>query len=175
VTPRLASYAPLRVLAGTAALCAALAACVEPVSPPATSAAVVGLGYSGTISAQDVGRLQATSEVLSVIQCARVVIVRTFASDADLRALPRVIDTGPVLLGPDSLTVEAAVTFADGPLRDADILGIQQIGRIEAVESAFRVIWIFAEARDLGRLDRLPRVTACGIVRQNILPAPPAP
>lgn len=156
------------------ALCAALAACAEPVSAPATSAAVVGLGYSGTISAQDIGRLQATSEVLSVVQCARVAIVRTTASDADLRALPRVIDAGPVLLGPDSLTVEAAVTFADGPLRDADILGVQQIGRIEAVESAFHVIWIFAEARDLGRLDRLPRITSCGIVRQN-LPVPPAP
>ena len=139
----------------------ALAACAEPVSAPVAPAAVVGLGYSGTISAQDIGRLQATSEVLSVIQCARVVIVRTFARDADMRALPRVIDASPVLLGPDSLT--------------ADILGVQQIGRIEAVESAFDVIWIFAEARDLGRLDRLPRVTDCGIVRQNIHPVPPAP
>jgi hypothetical protein len=157
------------------ALCAVLGACAEPVSAPSTATAVVGLGYSGTISPQDVGRLEATGELLSVIQCARVAILRTTASDADLRALPGVIDTGPVLLGPDSLTVEAAVTFAAGPLRDADILGIQQIGRIEAIESAFRVIWIFAEAHDLGRLDRLPRITSCGIVRQDLHPVPPAP
>jgi hypothetical protein len=172
VAPRPASYALLRACAGAAAFAAVLAACAEPVSAPAAPAGVVGLGYAAFITAQDVGRLQSTSEVLAVVQCARVAIIRTATSDADLRALPNVIDTGPVLLGPDSLTVEAEVDFSSGALRDADILGIRQIGRIEAIEGALHRIWIFAQAGDLARLDRLPHVVSCGIVRQNPLPAP---
>ncbi len=172
MTPRPASYALLRACAGTAACAAVLAGCAEPVGAPAAPAGVVGLGYTGSITAQDVGRLQATSEVLAVVQCARVAIVRTATSDADLRAIPNVVDTGPVLLGADSLTVEAEVDFTSGALRDADILGIQQIGRIEAVEGALHRIWIFAQAGDLARLDRLPHVVSCGIARQNPLPAP---
>jgi hypothetical protein len=170
VTPRPASYVPLRATAGAAALIALLAACAEPASVPLTPASVVGLGYAGSITAQDVGRLQATSEVLAVVQCARVAIVRTATSEADLRALPNVVDTGPVLLGPDSLTVEAEVDFTGDALRDADLLGIRQIGRIEAIEGALHRIWIIAQAGDLARLDRLPRVSSCGVVRQEPLP-----
>ena len=166
---RPASYALLRDFAGAAAL-AACAGCAEPVSAPVLPTGVVGLGYAGSITAQDVGRLQATSEVLAVVQCARVAIVRTATSDADLRAIPNVVDAGPVLLGPDSLTIEAAVEFGAGALRDADVFGLRQIGRIEAIEGAAHRIWIFAQARDLARLDRLPRVVSCGIVRQEPFP-----
>ena len=166
---RPASYALLRDFAGAAAF-AACAGCAEPVSAPVLPAGVVGLGYAGSITAQDVGRLQATSEILAVVQCARVAIVRTVTSEADLRAIPNVVDTGPVLLGPDALTVEAAVDFSVGALRDADLVGIQQIGRIETIEGALHRIWIFAQAGDLARLDRLPRVVSCGIVRQEPLP-----